>query len=70
MLQPAVAIFLGTRAGIADARAGRAPYIFSLLSDGKRRWELLKEGLAEVSTLIAFAILLDAVSQLLILQAI
>ena len=38
--------------------------------DGKRRWELLKEGLAEVSTLIAFAILLDAVSQLLILQAI
>ena len=70
VLQPAVAIFLGIRAGIADARAGRPPYIFSLLSDGNRRWELVKEGLAEVSTLVAFAILLDAISQWLILRAI
>jgi hypothetical protein len=70
VLQPAVAIFLGIRAGIADGRAGRPPYIFSLLSGGKRRWELLKEGLAEVSTLVAFAILLDAISQWLILRAI
>jgi len=70
ILQPAVAIFLGIRAGIADARAGRPPYIFSLLSDGKHRWELMKEGFAQVSTLVAFAILLDAVSQWLILQAI
>ena len=29
VLQPAVAIFLGIRAGNADARAGRPPYIFS-----------------------------------------
>jgi hypothetical protein len=70
VMQPAVAIFLGIRAGIADSRAGRPPYIFSLLSDGKRRWELLKEGLAQVSTLVAFAILLDAISQWLILRAI
>jgi hypothetical protein len=70
VLQPAVAIFLGIRAGIADGRAGRPPYIFSLLSDGKRRWKLLREGLAEVSTLVAFAILLDAISQWLILRAI
>jgi len=70
VLQPAVAIFLGIRAGIADGRAGRLPYIFSLLSDGKRRWELLKDGLAQVSTLVAFAILLDAISQWLILRAI
>ena len=70
VLQPTVAIFLGIRAGIADRRAGRPPYIFSLLSDRKRRWELLKEGIAEVSTLVAFAILLDAISQWLILRAI
>ena len=70
VLQPAVAIFLGIRAGIADGRAGRLPYVFSLLSDGKRRWEHLKEGLGQVSTLIAFAILLDAISQWLILRAI
>jgi hypothetical protein len=70
VLQPAVAIFLGIRAGIADGRAGRLPYIFSLLSDGKRRWELLKEGFAQVAALVAMAILLDAISQWLILRAI
>jgi len=62
VLQPAVAIFLGIRAGIADGRAGRPPYILSLLSDGKRRWELLREGFAQVATLVAMAILLDAIS--------
>jgi hypothetical protein len=70
VLQPAVAIFFGIRAGIADGRAGRLPYIFTLLSDRKRRWELLKEGFAQVATLVAVAILLDAVSQWLILRAI
>ena len=70
VLQPAVAIFLGIRAGIADGRAGRLPYIFSLLSDGKRRRELLKEGFAQVAALVAMAILLDAISQWLILRAI
>jgi hypothetical protein len=70
VLQPAVAIFLGIRAGIADGRAGRPPYIFTLLSDGKRRRELLREGFAQVATLVAMAILLDAVSQWLILRAV
>jgi hypothetical protein len=70
VFQPVVAIFLGIRAGIADGRAGRPPYIFSLLSDGKHRWELMKEGYAQVATLVAMAILLDAISQWLILGAI
>jgi len=70
VLQPTVAIFLGIRAGIADGRAGRLPYIFSLLSDGKRRWQLLREAFTQVATLVAFVILLDAISQWLILRAI
>ena len=70
VLQPAVAIFLGIRAGIADARSGRPPYIFGVLFDAHRRLALLKEALAQLSTLIAVAILLDAISQLLILRAV
>jgi len=70
VLQPVVAIFLGIRAGVADGRAGRLPYIFSLLTDGRHRWELMKEGFAQVATLVGVAILLDAVSQWLILRAI
>jgi len=70
VLQPAVAIFLGVRAGIADARAGRMPYILSVVLDGERRIALMKAALAQLLTLIAMSVLLDAVSQVLILRAI
>ncbi len=68
ILQPAVAIFLGVRAGISDARAGRAPYIFGVVFDSQRRRALLKEAFEQLSLLIAMSILLDAVSQFLILH--
>jgi hypothetical protein len=70
VLQPAVAIFLGVRAGIADARAGRMPYIRRMVLDGEHRIALMKEVLAQQSTLIAMSVLLDAVSQFLILREI
>lgn len=68
IFQPAVAIFLGIRAGRADARAGRPPYILSVVSDPQHRLALLKEAFAQLSTLIAVAILLDCISQFLILR--
>lgn len=70
VLQPLVSIFLGIRAGKGDARAGRPPYIFSLVTDSQHRTALLKEGFAQLSTLIAVAILLDCISQFLILRAV
>ena len=70
IMQPAVAIFLGIRAGSADARAGRPPYIFSVVTDSQNRLALMKEAFAQLSTLIAVAILLDCISQFLILRAV
>ena len=70
ILQPTVSIFLGIRAGIADARAGRPPYIFGIITGGSQRVALLRDGFAQLSTLILMAILLDAISQFLILHAI
>jgi hypothetical protein len=66
VLQPSVAIFLGWRAGLGDARAGRPAYLFALLSGGANRRELLRSGLAAIRDLVAIAIVLDAISQLLI----
>ncbi len=66
ILQPLVAIFLGWRSGLSDARAGRPAYLYGLLSGGANRKELLRSGLAAVRDLAAIAIVLDAVSQLLI----
>jgi hypothetical protein len=66
LLQPAMAILLGWRAGLDDARAGRPPYLFGLLVGGVDRRELLRSGLAAVRDLVAIGIVLDAVAQLLI----
>jgi hypothetical protein len=66
VLQPLIAIFLGWRSGLSDARAGRPAYLIGLLTGGSDRRELLRSGLAAVRDLVAIAIVLDAVSQLLI----
>ena len=66
VLQPLIAILLGWRSGLADARAGRPAYLIGMVSGGADRRELLRSGLAAVRDLVAIAIVLDAVSQLLI----
>ncbi len=68
VFQPLVAIFLGIRAGVADARAGRRPYILGLFIDHNQRLTMLKEAFEHVATLAAVAILLDCASQFLILH--
>ena len=68
IFQPAVAIFLGIRAGIADARARRQPYIFGVVFDSQQRSALLRDAFQQLSVLIAMSILLDALSQFLILH--
>lgn len=68
IFQPVVAILLGIRSGKADAAAGRPPYILAVVSGSQNRIALLKEALAQLSALIAVAILLDCISQFLILR--
>jgi hypothetical protein len=68
IFQPAVAIFFGIRAGIADARAGRQPYVLGVVFDSQERRALLGEAFRRLSVLIAMSILLDALSQFLILH--
>ena len=70
ILQPAVAIFLGIRAGLSDATTGRAPYILSVLFDRQGRRGLLKGAFDQLAVLIAVSIVLDAISQFLILHAV
>jgi hypothetical protein len=66
ILQPMVAILLGVRGGLADAKAGDPPYLFGLLFAAGRRGELLRTGAAAIGTLLAMGIVLDVVFQLVI----
>jgi len=66
ILQPSIAILIGLRGGLADARAGRPAYLYGLLLGGENRRDLLRSGWAAVRNLVAMGIVLDAVAQLLI----
>jgi hypothetical protein len=70
ILQPTIAILLGVRGGLADARAGNPPYLLGLLSAGGRRRELLRSGMAAIRNLLAAGILLDLVFQLVLYRSV
>lgn len=66
IIQPTVAIILGTRSGIKDARAGLPPFLWVLAFHGEHRREVLHSAFTSTRNLVAAAILLDLISQFLI----
>ena len=70
ILQPTIAILLGVRGGLADARAGNPPYLLGLLLHGERRGELMRSGLAAIRNLLAMGIVLDLVFQLVLYRSV
>ena len=68
ILQPTMAILLGLRGGLADARAGHPPYLMGLLFDPLHRREYVRTGLTTIRDIVAVGIVLDIVAQLLIFR--
>jgi hypothetical protein len=65
ILQPLVAIALGIRDGLKDARASRPPFILDLIAPPEGRKRQLKRALQAISKPLIIAIILDAVAQYL-----
>jgi len=70
IVQPTVAILLGARDGVKDARAGAPAFLWALAFHEQHRREMLRSGFASVSDLVAVAVLLDLISQFLIFREI
>jgi len=68
ILQPTMATLLAIRAGIADAKAGRPPYFWSMITNPEGRRELLVNGWKNVHKLFFMAIVLDAIYQLIVFK--
>jgi len=68
VVQPTVAIILGVGSGIRDARAEAPPFLWALAFHGTRRRELFRSAVVSIRDLVAIAILLDVISQLLIFR--
>jgi hypothetical protein len=68
IVQPAVAVALGMRDGMKDARAGNPPFLWDLFFRSGNRPHLMRSALASVRDLVAVAILLDVAAQFLIFR--
>ena len=65
VLQPVMASIFAIRSGMADAKAGRPPYFWNLLSDPAQRADMIKDGWKSVGKVFMLAIVLDIVYQMI-----
>lgn len=68
VLQPAMAAFFAIRSGLVDARAGKPPYFWALLSDHAQRKDMIKDGWKSVGRVFVLALVLDVVYQIIVLR--
>ena len=68
VLQPCMAAFFAVRSGLADARAGKPPYFWGLLTDRGQREDMLKDGWKSVGRVFILALVLDAVYQIIVIR--
>jgi hypothetical protein len=63
LLQPAMSSIFAVRDGIKDARTGRSPYFWTVLTNPEKRRDRLREGLVATGKIILIAIVLDGIYQ-------
>jgi hypothetical protein len=66
ILQPAMAIFLAIRSGLKDARDGKPPYFWTMLTQAGERLAMLKDGWKSVGRVFVLAIVMDAIYQFIV----
>ena len=68
VLQPIVAMVLGIRAGLSDARAQRPAFLWFHLSESSERRALILATWKDISRLFVMSFVLDSVYQLLLFR--
>ena len=68
ILQPTMATLLALRAGLKDAREGRPPYFWALLTDAANRADLLREGWGAIARVFFLAVIMDVIYQWIVLR--
>lgn len=67
ILQPTLAVILGIRIGLADARAGHQPFLARLIRSRHERWSLVRESIGHAAVPLTLALVMDSVFQYLAL---
>jgi hypothetical protein len=66
ILQPVMALVFATISGLRDAREGKPPYFWSLLTNPAHRQDMVKDGWKSVGKVFLIAIALDVVYQIMV----
>jgi hypothetical protein len=66
ILQPVMASIFAILAGLKDAKAGRPPYFWGILSHPDQRADMLKDGWKSVGKVFILAMVLDVVYQIIV----
>ncbi|HEY3615473.1 MAG TPA: hypothetical protein VGK96_01595 [Candidatus Sulfotelmatobacter sp.] len=70
VVQPLVATFFAARAAISDARAGRPPYGWALLTNPRRSPELIRECKKDISKVFVAAVVIDLIYEVVVFRRI
>ena len=68
ILQPLMAMVAAVRDGFADARTGRSPYLWTMLSHPPERGGRLREGIVATARIILLGLGMDAIYQAIVLK--
>lgn len=68
LLQPTMAFLAALHDGINDARLGRSPYFWTILSDPTQRGDRLREGFLSTGRIILLGLGMDAIYQYKVLN--
>lgn len=66
LLQPIMASIFAIRSGLLDARIGKPPYFWGLISHPDERADMFKDGWKSVGKVFMLALVLDVVYQIIV----
>ena len=65
VLQPVMAAIFAILSGLKDARTGKPPYFWGLITSPEHRIDMIKDGWKDVSKVFILALVLDVVYQII-----
>lgn len=63
VLQPTMALLMAIRDGFKDARAGRAPYFWTIVNDPSHRHSSLREGAKATGRIVLLGLVMEIIYQ-------
>ena len=70
ILQPVMGVINATRDGVKDARKGRPPYSWTMLTNSSERVHLLEEGWTAELRVIVLGVVMDLIYQYIVFKGI